>query len=128
MFFFSFLMLSVLTSSWMCGMGCCGLSTAQAAEVSEMVPCHEETQGKNDMNSLMFMSDCMNVDLGLSSESVLLKLSSIQMDMDVPSQINLALLQTLPSLGSKNAQAPPDIGFIQNTFPSLILTTQRFRL
>lgn len=118
-FLFSFLILTMLTPMLMCGAGI-GMQKAQAD-----TPCHEGQT--NDMqDDMMFMFDCMGVDLQTVNDDVSVKKPEHSSKIISYDAAFLAASHQF-STGLKKARAPP--GFMARktsfTYPT-ILATQRF--
>ncbi len=115
-----FMALLMLTPVLMCAMAFCPMQAAQAADAQ---PCHEA----DGHDGLMLAMDCMGVDLFQADVS-----NDIQPDLSLDSidyaWVDLvAYYNFLPS-NINGIRGPPDRAERPNTDPSLILTTQRFRI
>ncbi len=115
-----FMALLMLTPVLACGMAFC----PTMASAAEDQPCHES--GDMDKSSApMLVIDCMGVDLFQQDIS-----SDIQPDLSADNiDYALADLTTehyFQSNNINNIRGPPDRP--SNTKPSIILTTQRFRI
>jgi len=115
-----FMTLLMLTPVLVCAMSFCPMQSAQAAQ-SE--PCHQTDDNKGIMLSL----DCMDVDLFQSDTA-----NDIQPDLTIDSvDYVLADLTSGWSLTPANIhgiRGPPERTTEPYVRPSLILTTQRFRI
>ncbi len=128
--FLGFLMLVMLTPSLVCAMPIC---TDEALAAKAKMPCadhapHDSDKKENKSNKLTLMSDCAGVDMQ-KSEAV----SFEKLDLKVDSLIYI-LADSLPldNLAFANAGIirgpPPDWPALSRTQPSILLTTQRFRI
>ncbi len=110
----------MLTPALTCAMAFCPMQTAQAAGEQ---PCHEA----NDGDSLMLALDCMGVDLFQQDAN-----NNIQPDLSMDSVdfvwTDLVTDYTFLASNVNAIRGPPDRADLPNTAPSLILTTQRFRI
>lgn len=119
---FSFLMLAILTPTLICGTGIC-MKSAQAALPS----CHDE-QADNMPGGVMFMKDCMNIDLQTVNDAVSVQKPDHKIDRVVYDWASEMISSSVQQTGNGTIRGPPDRENIRNTGPSLILTTQRFRI
>lgn len=110
----------MLTPALTCAMAFCPMQTAQAAGQQ---PCHEV----NDGDTLMLALDCMGVDLFQASVS-----NDIQPDLSIDTVdfvwTDLVTDYTVLASNINAIRGPPNRAERLNTAPSLILTTQRFRI
>lgn len=117
-----FMTLLMLTPVLVCTMTFCPMQSAQAAEPK---PCHEaEEKGSK---SLMLVLDCMGVDLFQQDTSLDFQPEIIITDVnhtwfDLTADHSL-LLEKVNSI-----RGPPDKYTEPRGQPSIILTTQRFRI
>lgn len=114
--FMTFLM---LTPVLMCGMAFC----PTMANAAEQQPCHQT----DDSDGPMLIVDCMGVDLFQQDVS-----NDIQPDLSVDS-IDYAWADLVTDYNFQpdninGIRGPPDSGERTTAEPSLILTTQRFRI
>lgn len=114
-----FMMLLMLTPILVCAMAFCPMQ-AQAAEGE---PCHQS----DDNQGLMLSLDCMGVDLFQQDIS-----NDIQPDQSVDSVVfawaDLVAEYNFQPDNINSIRGPPDRTIDPQSQPSLILTTQRFRI
>lgn len=121
-----FMTLLMLTPVLACAMTFCPMQSAQAAEP---MPCHESKgQSENKSPELpMLVLDCMGIDLFAQGTSV---------DYQPDQQLNtidftwadLSTKYDFSQSTSNTIRGPPNWLQISQTQPSIILTTQRFRV
>ncbi len=117
---FSFLIFAMLTPMLVCSAGF-GVKEAQAEE-----PCHgESVDSKKTSHDVMFMLDCMNVDLQTAKVDIL-KSPDQNVQTVIYAEIDKLISPTLQRATQKPIRGPPDFQNVRNLRPSLILTTQRF--
>lgn len=117
--FMTFLMLTPILT---CAMAFCPMQVAQAAEQK---PCHQSDDTKKD--GPMFALDCMGVDLFQAD---------VQTDVPVPDGddvlhfvwADLTAGDSFQPADIHGIRGPPDGAGRTPNQPSLILTTQRFRI
>ncbi len=116
---FSFLTLAMLTPMLVCGMDM-GMSEAQAKSPHNCdIPCSE-------MDDLMFILDCMDVELQAAQNSVTVKQPDLTTSKIVYASVDATSSSTL-FFGANNIRgSPPDKTVISSATPSVILNTQRF--
>jgi len=115
--------LIMLTPTLACAMTVCPMQSAQA---EEQKPCHQSEDGKKD--GPMLALDCMGVDLFQQD---------VQADVPQPDQSIYTIHFSWADLTTGYSFRPSDLHFIRGPpdgsrrtpdQPSLILTTQRFRI
>lgn len=123
-----FMTLLMLTPVLTCVMAFCPMQSAQAAEPK---PCHqsEESQKDGQKTGPMFALDCMGIDLFQQD---------VQADVVQPDQsldhINFAWFDLTSNYNALMSTSlfirgpPPDWLALSRTQPSILLTTQRFRI
>lgn len=118
--FLGFMTLLMFTPVLVCAMAFCPMQAAQAAE---MEPCHQS----DDNQGLMLSLDCMGVDLFQQDVS-----NDIQPDLSVDSiyyaWVDLVAEYSFQPNNINGIRGPPDRTIDPQNQPSLILTTQRFRI
>lgn len=120
-FIFGFLMLIMLTPSLACAMTYCPVQASKSADASS---CH---QSENETKVPMLVLDCMGIDLFQADTS-----NDIQPNLSFDT-IDFAW-NTLSSAddlyhGKTNAiRGPPNLDNAPLSPPSIIFTTQRFRI
>lgn len=117
-----FMTVLMLTPVLACAMTFCPMQSAQAAEPE---PCHE-TEDKGAKLPMLAL-DCMGIDLFAQDISFDYQPDQ-QLDTLDFTWVNLTTEYDF-NVGHDNAiRGPPDWSHISQTQPSLILTTQRFRI
>jgi hypothetical protein len=117
-----FMTLLMLTPVMACAMTFCPMQSAQAAEPE---PCHETEDKGAELPMLVF--DCMGVDLFAQDVSFDYQLDQ-QLDTIDFAWADLTTEYNLYGRHGNAIRGPPDWLHISQTQPSLILTTQRFRI
>lgn len=115
-----FMTLLMLTPVLVCAMAFCPMQSAQAAGQQ---PCHQS----DDNQGLMLSLDCMGIDLFQQDVS-----DDIQPDLSVDS-VDYAWIDLVADYSFKpdnvnGIRGPPDRTVEPQNQPSIILTTQRFRI
>jgi hypothetical protein len=123
-FLLGFLMITMLTPMLVCGTGA-GVKHAKAA-----APCHNEHPGKSkarNSNGVMFMLDCMQVDLfGADGVSIQKPDQSFEYVSYHPAR--LATAYQFLAIRQKARAPPPGYLPTVDSSPSIIITTGRFRI
>ena len=117
-FLLSFLMVVMLTPSLVCAMPVC-MDEALAAKAK--MPCadhapHDSDKKENKSNKLTLMSDCAGVDMQKADTSSWDKTDETASDFIVHRDVGTI------------RGPPPDWPALSRTQPSILLTTQRFRI
>lgn len=129
-FWYSFLVLIMLTPSLACAMPACAPKAKEVAAVSQ--PCADyhpgHESGKKETGKGNLLLDCMGVDLQ-KADTVSLDKPDLKKDFFVytPTDDPLAGQITLTDAGSIRGP-PPDWPSLHETQPSILLTTQRLRI
>lgn len=128
--FLSLMVLLMITPSLACAMPLCMNEIKENGVVSK--PCaehHEASENqKGDVGSVMFMLDCMGVDLQ-KADAVSFEKADIQLDpIHQPFINNAVLSQNIFESAAIIRGPPPDRGEYKQTYQSIILTTQRLRI
>lgn len=132
-FLLGFLILLMLTPSLACAMPTCGPKAKESAAAT--LPCAEhhpghdtgskKEGGKGKVNLLI---DCMGVDMQKADAASLDKLD-IKKDLIVYTLVtDAAVSQFAPTDAGTIRGPPPDWPALSRTQPSILLTTQRFRI
>ena len=129
-FLFSFLILLMLTPSLACAMPSC--VKGAKAEMSSSQPCAEHhpghESGKKETGKVNLLLDCMGVDMQKADTASIDK-PDLKKDFVVYALANDApVIQVLHTDEGTIRGPPPDWPNLHETQPSLILTTQRFRI
>jgi hypothetical protein len=130
---YSFLILLMLTPSLACAMPICGPEAKKAA--STVLPCAEhhpgngadgkKESGKSKVNLLI---DCMGVDLQKADTANLDK-PDVKKDLTAyPVMADVSASRFLPVNAGAIRGPPPDWPALSQTQPSILLTTERFRI
>lgn len=120
----AFLALAVFVPTLMCGMSLC----ASHAQAKTPLPCHEKNDG-GEPKAPMFMQDCMNIDLQtVNDNDVFVLNSNHKIDDIVYALAEDVLYSSFDSVNQNNIRGPPDPDYIRSAPPSLIMSTQRFRI
>ncbi len=98
----------------------------QPAASADEQPCpNHKQQASKPCDGMMSVADCLDIDMMASADAVSLKI--LKSDMSP-----VAVLPTRPweqiALTAAAPRAPPEMRHISITQPSIILTTQRFRV
>lgn len=124
------LMLVMLTPSLACAMPICA-DEAQAAAVEQ--PCaghngHHDSGKKEPVKKVNLLKDCMGVDLQVADDDASVKVPDLK--KDIPFDIGFVTYPTKiwTAAAAIEIRGPPDWPDPSQTQPSLILTTQRFRI
>jgi hypothetical protein len=122
-FLLGFLTLIMLTPSLACAMTYCPM---QSANTGEQKPCHQSKDSKKD--GPMLVLDCMSIDL--FSQDIQ---TALPQPEDLSDTVHFAWADLTPDYSFQPAnihaiRAPPDWSATPPGQPSLILTTQRFRI
>ncbi len=120
-------MLVMLTPSLVCAMPIC---TDEALAAKAEIPCadHHGDKKEGKSNKLTFLSDCAGVDMQKAETASLEKF-----DLKADSSVYI-LADSLPLYNLAHTDAgtirgpPPDWPALSRTQPSILLTTQRFRI
>ena len=123
------MMLVMLTPSLACAMPVCADGTHAAATAP---PCaeHASQQSKenDDAGGINLLKDCMGVDLQAAG-SVFVKKPALQTDLlftAIAGQPSFPARELVEAVGLRGP--PPDWPDVSRLQPSVILTTQRFRI
>ena len=119
-----FMTVLMLTPVLACAMTFCPMQSAQAAEPE---PCHETGDKDTGAELPMLALDCMGIDLFSQDMSVDYALDQ-QADAPDFTWANLTTEYDFNEGHDNAIRGPPDWLHITQTRPSLILTTQRFRI
>lgn len=122
-------MLVMLTPSLACAMPIC--AEGKQAVKTEQPPCAEHHSGSRKDESggkVKLLIDCMGVDLQTADSHTDLKKPDIRNDNIVYALADEILLSQADYIVSKIRGPPPDRISYAETHPSIILTTNRFRI
>lgn len=125
-----FLMLVMLTPSLVCAMPIC---TDEALAAKAQVPCADHTDHHGDKkegksNKLTFMSDCAGVDMQ-KADTASFEKPDLKSDPLLFVLIDDLSLDNVAHTDAGNIRGPPpDWPALSRTQPSILLTTQRFRI
>ncbi len=117
----------MLTPALVCFMPFCPME-AQASSVSQVEPCHAEKTEKTGNDALMMVYDCLNVDLFYQAGDQLTQPDQHHIDIAyTPYDINAYSPSHL--IDVQTIRGPPSDSYQYASLqPSIILTTQRFRI
>lgn len=130
-FLVALLMLVMFTPSLACAMPICA-DEAQAAAVER--PCaghrnHSDSEKKSPVGKVNLLKDCMGVDLQVADDAASVKIPDLKKDIIFDDGLVAYSAKIRPAAVVIEIRGPPpgwpDPSRIQ---PSLILTTQRFRI
>ena len=124
------MVLLMIAPSLACAMPMCMNEIKENGVVSKPCSDHHEASEtkKGDVGSVMFMLDCMGVDLQ-KADAVAFEKANIQLDpIHHPFINNAVLSQNIFESGAIIRGPPPDRGEYKQTYQSIILTTQRLRI
>lgn len=125
----SLMMLVMITPSLACAMPICA-DGKEAARI-EQKPCaehHSDSQKDESKGKVRLLIDCTGVDLQVADSQADLKAPNTQPDVSVYTLTDETLLSQHDYIISKIRGPPPDQPSLSETHPSIILTTQRFRI
>lgn len=121
--FVTFLAFLVILPSLACAMPVCAMSQP----VSPQMPCHDQMdEGQGDLDSIMLLQDCMGIDIQVA-ETIPEWNSKDQSGFDISSAIVIADFSAIFSV-QRSPRAPPLQQHLFPAEPSIVLTTQRFRI
>jgi len=121
--FVTFLAFLVFLPSLACAMPVCTMSQP----VESQLPCHESMDGDQaDFDALMLLQDCMGIDFQVA-ESIPEMSGKDKSGYDFSSAIVVADYRTLLA-NQRSPRAPPLSRHLFPSEPSIVLTTQRFRI
>lgn len=125
----SLMIVSIFVLGMVCAMPSCIQHEAQAASPSSH-PCHEghkhSDQTKGKTADFMFYKDCSKTELQKSDPASLEKKKLVHQDFPVVASNGLLVYDAAPSSSLTIRGPPPDWPDASQTYPSILLTTQRF--
>lgn len=131
-FLLSFLILLMLTPSLACAMPTCDPKAQESAAAT--LPCAEhhpghQTEGKKESGKVNLLIDCMGVDMQKADTTASLDKFDLKKDLVVYALVAVASVSQLVSADVGTIRGPPpDWPTLSRTQPSILLTTQRFRI
>lgn len=122
-FLLGFMTLLMLMPSLACAMTYCPMQSAQA---EEQKPCHQSEDGKKD--GPMLTLDCLGVDLFQQDAQADVPQPQSSVDIINFAWADLAADYNFLPVNIHGIRGPPDWAERTPNQPSIILTTQRFRI
>lgn len=121
---YTLMMIAMLTPALVCGSFIC----AKPAQAMEDMPCHGEKQDDNEKHSLMFMKDCLKVELLQAGHGDTFQKPDIDISKVVYGAPDLLTGYNFEPVASYNIRGPPTETVAAGTYPPVYLTTQRLRI
>lgn len=121
---YTLMMIIMLTPTLVCG----GFMCAQPAQAAEEMPCHGEKQSDNEKHSLMFMKDCLKVELLQAGNGDTFQKPDIEISKIFYGRADILTGYSFEPAASYHIRGPPIETAEALTYPPLYLTTQRLRI